>query len=448
MGASQGGGIIVLADADNFYASCETVFDPFLRGRALVVLSNNDGCVVSRSSAAKKLGIANGTPWFQLRGDAESLGLVARSSNYELYASLSARMMSLLAHHIPEQEVYSIDECFLHSHQDVNGTISSVLAMRHEILRGLGIPVSMGIAPTKTLAKIANHWAKRHPELDGVASLMKQKGKSPPAGTCPVDDLLEATPVGDVWGIGHRLVPHLESQGIRTAKDLRDADPLLIRHRYGTIVQRTVLELRGTPCIEAESDASTGRRTGQILCSQMFSHPLTDLDDINEAVTVYAQRAATRLRRQNSLCSQITVFCRGRARSPDSQSSSLRASRTLREPTDSPLAIAAAARDALRGRLIPGHPAYTRAGVMLTGIIGNTAEEVFDGMAPIDERSLLGGALDRISARFGPDHIGLGRSGIRGHDTSINSHPDWAMRRSMLSPRATTHWNEMLVVHA
>ena len=449
----DGGELIVLADVDNFYASCETVFAPSLRGRPLVVLSNNDGCVVSRSPAAKDLGIANGTPWFRIRDKASSWGLLARSSNYELYASLSARMMGLLSHRMPEQEVYSIDECFLHSPWDDNRTMETARLMRHEVMQGLGLPLSMGVAPTKTLAKIVSHHVKKHPDTGGVMMIGRTEsdGAGPRRAT---DEILDATPVADIWGVGRRLAPRLESQGIQTALDLRNADPTMIARRYGTFVQRTVLELRGIPCVPPDPDAVGGHRSGQILCSQMFSRPLASLDDLGEALTVYSQRASARLRRQNGLCTQVTIFCQGRRRSPDDTATpSVHASMSLPEPSDSPLAISGAARAALRSRFTD-HTAFVRAGVMLSGIVDRDDAPALEGFGPDPGGHLLGQALDAVSMRFGPGRVGVGHAGIRRSHTERNEvigrdgNPDWSMRRGMLSPRSTTHWEEMAVVHA
>ncbi|WP_278803187.1 hypothetical protein [Bifidobacterium pullorum] len=232
----------VLADADSFYASCERVFDPSLASRPVVVLSNNDGCVVARSREAKALGIPEGQPWFKLREFARMHGVTARSSNYELYASLSARMMRVMDRWLPGHVVYSIDECFLDPPRaDADRTLR---LMRHAILRGVGVPVTVTMAPTRTLAKLLSRWAKHEPGTGGAAVW---------------DDLdptlretiMRSTPVGDVWGVGRRNAPRLTAMGLTDAARLRDADQGLIRHRFGVNLARTVLELRGIPCVDA-----------------------------------------------------------------------------------------------------------------------------------------------------------------------------------------------------
>ncbi|WP_314685973.1 Y-family DNA polymerase [uncultured Bifidobacterium sp.] len=443
---------VVLADADNFFASCETVFHPALRGRPLVVLSNNDGCVVSRSAAAKALGLANGVPWFVIRDQASRLGVVARSSNYELYASLSRRMMILMSHFFADQERYSIDECFLRSSLGVIRTRHHAAVMRETVLHGLGIPVSIGIAPTRTLAKIVIRLAKHDPHRGGVATWPSCQEGDIARATSPsrtADDLLAQTPIGDVWGVGRRLSKRLLAAGIPDALHLRDADPVLIRRRHSVVLERTVLELRGIPCPQPPSDASDGRRTGRILCSRMFSHPLGGTDDaIAGALSVYAQRACTRLRRQGSVCSRVSAFCSGRPRSPSDPGAWAERTVILDDPSDDPLVVAAAACGALRGRLDPDSR-YVRAGVMLTGLSDRmTYDSTLNGLGARRDDHRLGSVLDLVTGRYGPSRIGIGCAGIRSVSRDHDIADDWGMRRSLLSPRSTTHWEEMAVVHA
>lgn len=443
---------VVLADADNFFASCETVFHPALRGRPLVVLSNNDGCVVSRSAAAKTLGVANGVPWFLIRDQASRLDVVARSSNYELYASLSRRMMILMSRFFTDQERYSIDECFLRSSLGPARTRHHAAVMRRTVLRGLGIPVSVGIAPTRTLAKIVIRLAKHDPHRGGVATWPSwgDDGTDRTASSSPTaDDLLAQTPIGDVWGVGRRLSKRLLAAGIPDALHLRDADPVLIRRRHSVVLERTVLELRGIPCPQPSSDASDGRRTGQILCSRMFSRPLGGTDDaIASALSVYAQRACARLRRQGSLCSRVSAFCSGRPTTPSDPGVWTERTVILEDPSDDPLIIAAAACGALRGRLDPGSR-YVRAGVALTGLSDQvTYDSTLDGLGARRDDHRLGSVLDLVTGRYGPTRIGIGCAGIRSVSRDRDIADDWSMRRSLLSPRCTTHWEEMAVVHA
>src|SRR3954447_18679148 len=241
-GAGPPGEHIALVDVNNFYVSCERVFDPSLEGRPVVVLSNNDGCVVSRSAEAKQLGIKTGTPWFQLAPSAPRWGLVARSSNYELYGDLSARVMELLARSGAWQEVYSIDECFLGLAGDEAQLRETAGRIRTAVGRHVGVPVCVGVAATKTLAKFANHVAKRNPHLRAVCSL----GSMPPV---QVEYIQSRVPVTGLWGVGSRTGKRLNALGVETIADLKAADPLLIRKRFSVVLQRTVLELNGTACI-------------------------------------------------------------------------------------------------------------------------------------------------------------------------------------------------------
>lgn len=435
------GKLIVLADANSFFASCETVFAPSLMGRPVVVLSNNDGCVVSRSAQAKTLGIVNGTPWFKIREQATHDGVIARSSNYELYASLSARMMSLMRGHFPHQEIYSIDECFLRSPWDAHATADACIRMREAVLTGIGIPISIGVAPSKTLAKVANHWAKDHPDEHGVTVWDD-------ATADYIATVLAAIPVERVWGVGRHLTRALQAMDIINALQLRDADPVMIRRRFSVVLECTVLELRGIACMADQSDADKGARTDQILCSRMFSTPITKFDDISQALGLYAQNACRRLRRQHGLCSQVHAFCASSPFNVDKEYLSIHGCTTLQDPSDDPITISRAACEALRHRFDP-HGRYIRAGVMLTGLVDADVFHTLDGLEADCDDHHLGAVLDEVTRRFGPMRAGIGYAGIRGHARhDDDTGADWSMRRDMLSSRCTTRWDEMAVVHA
>lgn len=431
----------VLADANSFFASCERVFDPKLANKPVVVLSNNDGCVVARSAEAKQLGIKEGTPWFSIRDEAQHAGVVARSSNYELYASLSARMMSVMSRFMPGQEIYSIDECFLSPTTDVTQTVNVSAAMRKAVLEGIGIPVSVGIAPTKTLAKVANHWAKRHPSSGGVSlwsDIEAQYG----------DDALASVPVSDVWGVGRRLTRKLQAMGILTALDLRRQDPVSIRHRFSITLERTVLELKGIACVIDDASASDGKRKSEILCSRMFSTPITDMTQMDQALSVYAQKACRRLRRQSSLCSYVSAFCATSPFGPENSYQSFHATTTLRDPSDDPLVIAKAACQAIRGKADP-HARYIRAGVLLLGLQNAKDFTTLHGFEAKRDTHELGAVIDTVNKKFGTSRVGIGYGGIRGEGRGDeDTGAAWTMRREMLSPRCTTRWDEMAVAHA
>lgn len=432
----------ILADANSFFASCECVFDPSLEGRPVVVLSNNDGCVVARSAQAKALGIPEGIPWFKIRDRAERDGVVARSSNYELYASLSARMMSVMSGFFAHQEIYSIDECFLVTRSPVDVALTNrCLAMRSAVLHGVGVPVSVGIAPTKTLAKITNHWVKKHDARHGVDSwddLVHRAGHDP----------LRDVEVADIWGVGRRLAPRLMSRDILTAADLRNCDPAAIQRRYSVRLERTVLELRGIPCIEDENSALNGTRTTQIMCSRMFSHPVADEATMRQALEVYAQKAVRRLKRQGSLCSTVVVFCgTGPTNEDGTGRTHISGLCHLDNPSDDPVVICKAACQAVRGRMIPGER-YVRAGVMLCDLCDAEAYQPLEGFEATRDTG-LGDTLERITHKFGPARVGIGYSGIRGTGRwNDDTGASWTMKRTMMSRRCTTRWDEMAVVRA
>ncbi|MEK0306538.1 Y-family DNA polymerase [Bifidobacterium favimelis] len=431
---------VVLADANSFFASCEAVFDPSLACRPVVVLSNNDGCVVARNREAKRLGIKNGTPWFKIRGQAEHDGVVARSSNYELYASLSHRMMAIMSRFLPNQEVYSIDECFMNTLWDDEGTMAICRDLRQTVLRCTGIPVSVGVAPTKTLAKVANHWAKDHPAEGGVTLWEEVQATHG-------DQALVSVPVGEVWGVGHRLTRKLMGMGIVNALDLREADPTLIRRRFSVLLQRTVLELRGVPCIEREEDASQGVRTDQILCSRMFSTPIEGYETLAQALSIYAQKACRRLRRQNGLCTRVRAFCSTSPYSPQDYTASNHTV-TLEDPSDDPIVIARAACQALRGRIDP-HARYIRAGVVLLDLLDADGFQTLEGLGPSRDEHDLGSVIEQAARRYGPFRVGIGYGGIRGKGRmNDDAGAEWSMTRRLLSPRCTTRWDEMAVAYA
>lgn len=427
----------VLADADSFYASCERVFDPKLVGRPVVVLSNNDGCVVARSREAKALGVPEGAPWFKLREQARMHGIVARSSNYELYASISRRMMRVMDRWLPGRVAYSIDECFLDPPRgDADRTLRR---MRRAVLKGVGIPVTVTMAPTRTLAKTLSHWAKRTPTAGGVAVW---------------DDLdptlretiMESTPVGDVWGVGRRNAPRLTAMGLTTAVKLRDTDPVRIRHRFGVNLARTVLELRGTPCVDpAGGDAVDGRREHMIVCSRMFGRPVTTLDGLRQAAGVYAQQASLRLRRQTGLTRLIGAWA---ATSPYAPGYHVNGG-WMRpgDPTDAPDAIAAIAQRILMEHC-PTGVRWARAAVILTDLTDRDTYVTLPGLGPRLDDGLTD-AIDAINHRYGAMYVGIGAAGIRGRGREdANTGAVWRMRRNMLSPRATTRWDEIATVRA
>src|SRR5665647_433600 len=297
-----------LVDGNNFYVSCERVFRPSLCGRPVVVLSNNDGCAIARSNEAKALGVKMGQPWFQCKKLEAEHGLVALSANFALYGDLSDRMMAIAGSFAPRQEIYSIDESFLDLAGIKGDLVGIGRAARARILEWVCIPCGVGIGPTKTLAKLANH----------VAKTAERKPGSYPAELAQVCDLAALTPseleavmagtaVNEVWGVGRRISAQLIEGGVNTVLDLARLDPAMVKRRWSVVLERTVRELQGTPCIELEHAPQPKQ---EIACTRSFGHPVTEIHELAEAITEFASRAAQKLRKQNSLAGQVLCFIR------------------------------------------------------------------------------------------------------------------------------------------
>ncbi|MHC5560854.1 Y-family DNA polymerase [Kocuria sp. U4B] len=418
--------MIALVDVNNFYAACEVLFEPSLAGKPLVVLSNNDGCVVARSAEAKALGIRMGDPWFQLRADAARWGLEKRSSNYQLYADLSERVLLLLARHSLGQEVYSIDECFLLPPEGTRTEqVRWARRLKATVARNVGLPVSIGIAPTKTLAKLATETAKKLPATGGVVHW----DHAPPGYW---DRLMEQLPVAEVWGIAGRLAKRLEAVGIETVADLRDADPVAIRHKFSVVQMRTVLELNGTPALPVEDEVAT---KAQILVSRAFPDPIWDPELVGQAVAEFAQRASRRLRKEGEVAGRLTVFANT---SPHrlGPTHNVSAHVRLAVPTAEPGPLVSAARAALVPKLLHGM-AYMRAGILCLDLAPDGAVPVLPGV--LEQPAPIGELIDAVNARFGTGTLALGRLGA-------HSPAPWANRQADLSPRYTTDWNELRTV--
>ncbi|MBI2724922.1 MAG: Y-family DNA polymerase [Polaromonas sp.] len=428
-----------LVDGNNFYVSCERNFRPSLKTRPVVVLSNNDGCAISRSNEAKAIGIRMGAPWFECRQLAEEHGAVALSANFTLYGDMSNRMMGIAAGMGPGQEIYSIDESFI----DLVGVRGDLVKrgqdVRERILQWIGIPTGIGIGPTKTLAKLANHVAKSADRKPG--SYPKEFARVCNLAALPAADLdsvLEATNVDEVWGIGRRIAKQMNDEGVMNVRQLVQIDPATIRRRWSVVLERTVRELQGQQCISLEHEPPPKQ---EIAYTRSFGQPVRSLFELTQAVTEFASGAAAKLRLQNGKAGQINVFIHT---SPfrEGPQYSRNATVPLRRPTSDTLLLVRAAITALQAIYKPGFN-FIKAGVMLLDLQDGSVEQ--HELALEDEpetRSALMGTLDRLNDRFGRGTVLMASAGLEGKERS------WAMRQNLLTPQYTTRWDELPVARA
>jgi DNA polymerase V len=418
---------IALIDCNSFYASCERVFRPDLLRTPIVVLSNNDGCVIARSADAKPY-VKMGAPYFQIKNDLKRWGIVPFSSNYALYGDISERVMSVIESLVPSLEVYSIDEAFA----DLTGIPGSLEQLgreiRAQVLLCTGIPTGVGIATTKTLAKLANHAAKRwHRQTGGVVDLRDPDKR---------DKLLKVTPVGEVWGIGRKLTAHLQGMSITTAWQLAQADTALIRQQFSVVVEKTARELNGTACLSLD-DAVVAKQ--EICCSRMFGQRLKEIAPIREAVATYAARACEKLRKQGSLCKQVRVSIRTGMFNPEEAKYAKGIICELPYPTDDTRLITKAATSGLMHVFRDGY-AYSKAEIMLLDLRqrGEFTDDMFATSQPAAVEQVMT-VLDQINNKWG-------RGTLRPAGVPIA--PEWAMRREMMSPSYTTKFSELWLVRA
>ena len=427
----------VLIDGNNFYASCEAVLDPAVVGRPLVVLSNNDGCVVSRSAEARALGIPMGAPFFRVQPQLERHGVIVRSSNYSLYGDMSQRLMAILEAWVEELEIYSIDEAFglLHRPSATHGGSADLtawgLALRQAVRRQLGLPVAVGIAPTKVLAKVANRLAKH-------AVSLRQQGVFDLGAALDPDPWLEAIAIEEVWGIGRRLSRWCRLRGISTARQLRDMPPEELRRRCGVVGLRLQRELQGHACLPLVALPPAKKET---CVSRSFSRPITTIGELRQAVATYLSRAAEKLRRQRQVTGAITVFVRS---SPFSGRPFYSNAATVSLPLASnDTAVLLAAALPLAERLFRSHHPLQKAGVLLQALqpVDQLQHHLFTPLTPAhqERRQALLATVDALNARHGQGTIQWAACGL---------HPTWAMRRSRLSRSATTSLRDVPLVRA
>ncbi|WP_308917219.1 Y-family DNA polymerase [Jannaschia sp. LMIT008] len=417
---------IAISDSKNFYVSAERVFDTSLANVPVIVLSNNDGCAVARSDEAKALGIKMGDPLHLIRDKVEAHGVRVFSSNYTLYADLSRRVVDTYADFTPHVEIYSIDECFL-DFMGFRDREAHARAMRAAVRRRVGIPIRVGIASSKTLAKAANELAKKNPVFDGVLDLMDED---------LARWLLPRVPVGDIWGIGRRTEAKLKGVGIATAAELRDM-PLRQARKLGTVVlERTVLELQGEPCLSLEEVEP--QRKGMAV-TRSASAPMTDFDTLFQAITAHATRAAEKLRQHGLVAGTLTViFHTNKHRQDRPQWSAARSTKLTPMSSDTFDLVDAARRCARSGWPKDGKPyGFTKAGVMLDDLLPSEdrPRTLFDVMRP--KSAQLMSALDQVNDRFGKKTLVLASEGMK---------RPWALRADHRSPRYTTRIEDLPVV--
>ncbi len=416
---------IALVDCNNFYVSCERVFNPKLKNRPVVVLSNNDGCVIARSQEAKAIGIAMGAPYFDCKKLLERTNGVACSANFTLYADLSSRAMEIIKKHAYRYEVYSIDEAFLTFHADENA-YQAAHDLRSEIYKWIGLPVSIGIASTKTRAKLANQQAKKNPDFCGVFDSTTMKNQ---------DDLLRVE-VNDVWGIGYRHARTLNRYAIKTAFDLAQANDRFLKSIFNITVLKTIHELRGIPCIDLQDYCPPKQ---SIACTRSFKVPITSRQQIQEAIANFVARATEKLRKQRSLAQHITIFMStGRYQSGERYSPY----RAIELPcaTDVTPFLLHHAHNAVLAMYQQGYP-YKRAGVILSDIMptDHQQQELFGDNTRNTQFKKIMKAMDAVNNEWGTNTVRMASQGLRYYTHTTQTHR---------SPAYTTRWDSLAIVKA
>ena len=429
--SNQAKELFALVDVNNFYVSCERVFAPKLEGVPVVVLSNNDGCAVARSAEVKALGVKMATPWFKIKDLAKEHGILAYSSNYTLYGDMSDRVVQVLRRFTPNLEVYSIDESFL--------KIESVLkaypdgthlghVIKQDVKDTTGLPVCVGIGSSKTLAKFANHLAKKHPKFAGVCdveSMLKEE----------LYQWMSEIPAGEVWGIGRQLAKKLKLLQINTVFDLMQVSPQTMRQQFGVVMERLCYELRGVSCLKLEEVAPAKQ---QIIASRSFGKLVTSLEELAESVATHAARAAEKLRTQNSVTGAISIFIETNPHKQNEPQYAQSITIALENPTDNTLKLTDAAIEGLK-KIYQGGFRYKKAGIVLNLLSDKPTvqQSLFDDVETRGKSADLMKALDSINSRFGNAVIRSGAAGTK---------QAWQMRSGNKSPNYTTQWNELPVV--
>ncbi|MFX9619122.1 Y-family DNA polymerase [Acinetobacter baumannii] len=424
--------VFFLIDVNNMYVSCERVFDPSLNNKPVIVLSNNDGCAVARSNESKALNIKMGVPLFQIKDIVQQHNVIVLSSNYAMYAEMSRRFHTILASYVTAEEVepYSIDECFVDfTAYEKNFDLEKVgQQMRQQIWKWLGLPVCVGIGRSKTEAKIANHIAKKNPGFNSVCDLVSMD-------PCNKEYYFSLIDVSEVWGVGRKHSKKLQSMGINTVLDLACAEPREMQKRFSIVMARTIYELQGISCIEIEHTPPSKK---QIVASRSFGGRVTELTDLKEAISMYAQDACKRLRDEGLLCGCMIAFVQSNPFNANVPFYNKSITGSFSEPTDCAIDFVKAATRMLNDIYKEGIK-YKKCGVVLTCLepkSGHTYDLLTD-FKQIEKKECLMQAMDGIHGKFGKKKIGVGPCFIPNRN--------WSMSRDKLS-RNPFRWDELPLI--
>lgn len=429
--AGQTNQLFALVDVNNFYVSCERVFAPKLEDVPMVVLSNNDGCAVARSAEVKALGVKMGTPWFQMKDLAQQHGIQAYSSNYTLYGDMSGRVVEVLRKFTPNLEVYSIDESFLQIEtvlKQYADPTSLGQIMKQDVKDTTGLPVCVGIGASKTLAKLANHLAKKNPQFAGVCDISAMP-------KAMLYQWMAETAVGEVWGIGGKTAKKLKELKINSVFDLVQISPQAMRQQFGVVIERICYELRGVSCLQLEEVAPAKQ---QIISSRSFGKPVASMEGLSESVATHAARGAEKLRSQKSVTGALTIFVQTNPHKPFEPQHHQSITVVLSDPSDNTLTLTSAALKGLKQIYKAGFK-YKKAGVILNLLTDKPTmqQSLFDDVEVKGKSAGLMKAMDSINSRFGNAAIKTAVSGTT---------QDWKMRSGNRSPNYTTQWDELPVV--
>ncbi|MBU3575443.1 Y-family DNA polymerase [Polynucleobacter sp. UK-Mo-2m-Kol15] len=428
--AGQTNQLFALVDVNNFYVSCERVFAPKLEDVPMVVLSNNDGCAVARSAEVKALGVKMGTPWFQMKDLAKEHGIQAYSSNYTLYGDMSGRVVEILRKFTPNLEVYSIDESFLQIEtvlKQYADPTSLGQIIKQDVKDTTGLPVCVGIGASKTLAKLANHLAKKNPQFAGVCDISSMP-------KAMLYQWMAETAVGEVWGIGCKTAKKLKELKINSVFDLVQVSPQAMRQQFGVVIERICYELRGVSCLQLEEVAPAKQ---QIISSRSFGKPVTSIEELAESVATHAARGAEKLRSQKSVTGALTIFVQTNPHKPFEPQHHQSITVVLSDPSDNTLTLTSAGLKGLKQIYKAGFK-YKKAGVIFNLLADKPTmqQSLFDDMEVKGKSAGLMKAMDSINSRFGNAAIKTAASGTK---------QDWKMRSGNKSPNYTTQWDELPV---